>query len=157
MYQGLLVLNIALRHKLVTAMACLGIVIFGAIAPCAAQPANTVPRYTHVDSFPVFNTFSPDRWGIVGVTVTNPTEKPLDLLASHYFNDRPDLQFARRAVDSSPGKTDLLVPHSAPAGSAPNVHANQGALNRQVNEERGYSQGPAGSDGLQRPAAIVER
>ncbi len=36
------------------------------------------------------------KWGIVRISVTNPTSEPVEVLASSYFEDEPTLQYGRR-------------------------------------------------------------
>src|SRR4051794_14767313 len=61
-----------------------------------AQAPKNIPRFTGTDSSPGVSPFAPERWSIVGVKIHNPTDAPVDVLSAHYFNSRPNLQFARQ-------------------------------------------------------------
>lgn len=90
-----------LRLRSMVGAVCLGVAFFWAVAPCAAQPVpdaphSRVPRYIVTDLSPGVRPFAPERWGIVGVTIQNPTDRPADVLSSHYFSSNPERQFARQ-------------------------------------------------------------
>ncbi|MSR58679.1 MAG: hypothetical protein EXS05_13670 [Planctomycetaceae bacterium] len=41
--------------------------------------------------------YVPERWGTLHVQLTNPTDRPLELMAATYFDGEPTLQYGRRA------------------------------------------------------------
>src|SRR4051794_23389858 len=64
--------------------------------PAAETTAPTTPFYSKVDGWPALGTFSPGRWGIVGLTVVNPGPQQVELLSTENFSGDPGLQFARQ-------------------------------------------------------------
>lgn len=64
-----------------------------------AAPASAVeegPRYISADSPAGAQQLVADRWGMVGFRVVNPTDRPVELLATLYFQNDAGLQFGRR-------------------------------------------------------------
>lgn len=67
---------------------------------------NTRPRISHVSSLG-FSGYRIGRWGAVSLSLINPTDEPVDLLAVTHFEGEPTLQYGRRIW--TPPKSRRLV------------------------------------------------
>lgn len=61
------------------------------------------------------------KWGIVRISVTNPTSEPVEVLAASYFEDEPTLQYGRRvwipAMSRLQAWHSVLLPAKSSRGS----------------------------------------
>lgn len=71
---------------------------------CAAQGDDAPPAESAVEYDIVFispttggvHAYRSGRWGVLRLNVVNPSEQPVDVLASTYFDEAPTLQYGRR-------------------------------------------------------------
>src|SRR5262245_46616394 len=63
------------------------LLFFLAAAPAAVQPESGTPQPTGTDGAAGVGLFVPRRWGTVGVTVSNPADRPAEVLSAHSFGD----------------------------------------------------------------------
>jgi hypothetical protein len=96
---------------------CLAAVHLSVVVPGHAQTPPGAPRRLVADGLPGVNTFRPQRWGVVGVTVANPSDRPAEVLSSHYFGDQSDRQFARQLWIPARAKRAAWHPVLPPANS----------------------------------------
>ena len=59
-----------------------------------------------------------NKWGIVRISVTNPTSEPVAVLAASYFEDEPTLQYGRRAWIPAQSRLVTWHPLLLPATSS---------------------------------------
>jgi len=64
-------------------------------AQAASESASPV-RFSQLGASAGLNQYMPQAWGVVGVSVVNQEDQPVDVLAAFGFSRDPDLQFARR-------------------------------------------------------------
>lgn len=89
--------------------------IGASLTPCLAQGPR-VPFRAGGEPSPGIGTFVPERWGLVGVAIANPTDQPVDLLSAHFFPSDPDLQFARQLWVPPQAKRSTWYPVRPPRG-----------------------------------------
>jgi hypothetical protein len=65
------------------------------LAGAAEAGESQRPSYHVLDAAAGIRRYVPGRWGMVGVGVLNPGERPVEVLSSMSFQGRPDLQYAR--------------------------------------------------------------
>jgi hypothetical protein len=99
------------------AAVCLAVMLGCWTAPCAAQPATNTPRRLTTDLFPAVSVFSPERWGIVGEVIANPSDDPVEVLSAHSFPADAQLQFARQLWIPAQAKRSCWYPLLPPADS----------------------------------------
>lgn len=61
--------------------------------------------------------YVPNRWGIIHLSLKNPTADPLEVLATTYFEDEPTLQFGRRVWIPAKSQMQTWHPVLMPRGS----------------------------------------
>lgn len=61
--------------------------------------------------------YVPNRWGILHLSLKNPTTEPLEVLATTYFEDEPTLQFGRRVWIPAKSQLQTWHPILMPRGS----------------------------------------
>ncbi len=62
----------------------------------AAAGSDTPVRFNQLGGAAGLNQYMPQAWGVVGVSVANQEDQPVDVLAAFAFSRDPDVQFARR-------------------------------------------------------------
>src|SRR5438445_2249550 len=97
---------------------CLAIGSAPWLLPCAGQPAPDTTRRTVTEGLPGVTIFSPQRWGIVGVTIANPSDTPAEVISAHSFSADPALQFARQVWIPPRAKRSSWYPVLPPQSSA---------------------------------------
>lgn len=105
------------RNLTAIAVVSLAVMLGQSATPCAAQPTANTPRRLTVDMFPGVSIFLPERWGIVGETIANPTDAPIEVLSAHSFPADTQLQFARQVWVPPQAKRSFSYPLLPPAGS----------------------------------------
>ena len=87
----------------------------------AAEPER--PAYVVMDGLAGIHRYAPGTWGMVGVTVSNPTDRPIELLSSTSFEGQPGLQYARvlwvPAQAMRKSWQPVLPPLTLPPGKSP--------------------------------------
>lgn len=74
---------------------------------------------THVSSAGV-GAYLPNKWGMLRLSLKNPTPEPIEVLASTFFEDEPTLQYGRRVWIPAMSRLEtwhpVLMPASSPGG-----------------------------------------
>lgn len=89
--------------------------------PGTAQSEAGAPRRAGTDGAAGVRMFLPQRWGIVGVTVVNPTDHPAEVLSAHSFAGDADLQFARQLWIPARARRTTWYPILPAANSGPGM------------------------------------
>src|SRR3954464_6659450 len=70
--------------------------LFVTAQPVMAQAEGENPYRIGNDGAASLSMFVPERWGSVGVTIVNPSDRAADLLSLHSFHKGAGLQFGRQ-------------------------------------------------------------
>ena len=141
---------------------CLAIGSTPWLLPCAGQPAPDTPRRTVTEGLPGVTIFSPQRWGIVGVTIANPSDTPAEVISAHSFSADPALQFARQVWIPPRAKRSSWYPVLPPQSSArgANLEVKSVLIDRSGTREillRDTAAGGEPAIGDKSPGALVVR
>ena len=62
--------------------------------------------------------YLPSRWGVLRISLANPTSEPMEILAASYFEDEPTLQYGRRVWIPAMSRLQTWHPILLPAKSS---------------------------------------
>src|SRR5689334_2069643 len=96
--------------------ACLAFLFFSLNALAGEPTREKAPFFTKVDGRPALGTFSPGRWGVVGLTLANPGDREANLLSAESLSGNANLQFGRHTWVPSQSQRTLWLPVRPPMG-----------------------------------------
>ncbi len=76
-------------------VACFLTVCCGPVVPAASHAQESV-RFSRLSSEHGLRRYVPHRWGVVGMDVVNPTDKPIEVLSAVSLDIEPNAQFSRK-------------------------------------------------------------
>ena len=78
------------------------------------------PSYVNFDQLSGLRVYQPESWGVIGVTVRNPTSEPVTVLSTLYFLSDPTLQSGREMIVPAQSVRKASYPIRLPKVESPN-------------------------------------